>query len=676
MRSPRSVTCALVGAVVAGGLQLAALSGTSAGAVDPEAARPAPTAATAPAPAAPALARIVSLRPTPDGGLRVVSDVTLPAADAPRRGVVDGVRARVLLGTADGSVLARTAVPATHVRAELPRVAGATALTGEQVLDPAPVLRVRVPVAADLASVRARVAGEGYAAAYRPPARRAAATAPTRVELPGHPLGPSANRLDIVVLGDGYTAADEAAFTADAARVADDLLARTPFAEHRDLVNVVGVFVPSQQRGADQPPPSATCRDHSTAPGCCPETGTANPTGFVETRYDATYCSFGIQRLLVPADTGAIVADADAGHPGWEQVLLVVNDEEYGGSGGFVATTSTHEAGTEVMAHELGHSLLGLDDEYDTFTPGYAPCSDVPSSQDGPCLANVTDVTDRTRLKWRRWVDPATAVPTTGPQPPDVVGLFEGAHYSPTRWYRSCHDCLMRTLGQPFGPVAAEQLPLRLLADDLGTYGVSLVEPGSVLPPTTDVVVVPPGESVLLGLEVLGTGAGTRTTWTVDGTTVAEDVLPTGPAGLEVVGTEEPQRVSVTVVALPGVLHPDDIDLTREVRTWTVAPSADVPAPGEATGRATGPGRRYVRLPATVDCAAGGLAVRLVQPRREPRVRSVVLEVDGRQELEVGRSAVPGRLRLPLGDGDHEVRATVARRGAGPLATTRSYAAC
>lgn len=140
-------------------------------------------------------------------------------------------------------------------------------------------------------------------------------------------------RLDVVVLGDGYTAADEAAFTADAARVADDLLARTPFAEHRDLVNVVGVFVPSQQRGADQPPPSATCRDHSTAPGCCPETGTANPTGFVETRYDATYCSFGIQRLLVPADTGAVVADADAGHPGWEQVLLVVNDEEYGGSG-------------------------------------------------------------------------------------------------------------------------------------------------------------------------------------------------------------------------------------------------------------------------------------------------------------------------------------------------------
>ena len=675
MRTPR----ALVGALAAGGVLLAALAGTPSGAAGLAPTGPAPSAtptlvpATAPAGDAPA--RIVSLRPTPDGGLRVVSDVTLPVADAPRLGALDGERTRVLLGTADGTVLARTAVPETHVRAELPRVAGGTTLTGERVVDPAPVLRVRVPVDADLASVAARVAGERHAATYRAPARRAAA-APTRVPLPGHPLGPSANRLDVVVLGDGYTAAEQADFTADATRVADDLLARTPFSEHRDLVNVVGVFVPSQQSGADQPPPSATCEDRSTAPGCCPETGTANPAGFVETRYDSTYCSFGIQRLLVPADTGALVADADAGHPGWEQVLVVVNDEEYGGSGGFVATTSTHEAGTEVMAHELGHSLLGLDDEYDTFTPGYAPCSDVPSSMDGPCLANVTDVTDRARLKWRRWVDPATPVPTTGPQPPDVVGLFEGAHYSPTRWYRSCHDCLMRSLEQPFGPIASEQLPLRLLDDTRGLYGVSLVEPGSVLPPTSEVVVTPPGGTARLSLDVLGVGPGTRVTWTVDGATVADRVLGTQPVALDVVGSEAPQRVTVAVEALPGVLHPDDVDLTREVRTWTVAPAADVPAPGQATGRATGPGRRYVRLPAAVDCAAGALAVRLVQPPRQPRVRRVVLEVDGERVAKVGRSAVPGRLRLPLGEGDHQVRATVTRRAAGAVATTRSYAAC
>lgn len=672
---------ALVGALAAGGVLLAALAGTPSGAAAPAPSAPAPTVtstlAPAIAPTGDAPARIISLRPTPDGGLCVVSDVTLPAAEAPRLGPVDGLdgeRTRVLLGTADGTVLARTAVPATQVRAELPRVAGGTALTGEQVVDPAPVLRVRVPVDADLASVAARVAGERYAAGYRVPARRA--VAPTRVELPGHPLGPSANRLDVVVLGDGYTAGEQADFTVDAARVADDLLARTPFAEHRDLINVVGVFVPSQQSGADQPPPSATCEDRSTAPGCCPETGTAQPSGFVETRYDSTYCSFGIQRLLVPADTGAVVADADAGHPGWEQALVVVNDEEYGGSGGFVATTSTHEAGPEVMAHELGHSLLGLDDEYDTFTPGYAPCSDVPSSMDGPCLANVTDVTDRTRLKWRRWVDPATPVPTTAPQPPDVVGLFEGAHYSPTRWYRSCHDCLMRSLDQPFGPIASEQLPLRLLDDTLGTYGVSLVEPGSVLPPTSQVVVVPPGGTARLSLDVLGVGRGTRVTWTVDDATVSDQVLGTGPVSLDVVGSEAPQRVMVAVEALPGVLHPDDVDLTREVRTWTVAPSADVAVPGEATGRATGPGRRYVRLPAAVDCAAGTLAVRLVQPPQRPRVRRVVLEVDGQRVAKVGRSAVPGRLRLPLDVGDHEVRATVTRRAAGAVATTRSYAAC
>ena len=53
-------------------------------------------------------------------------------------------------------------------------------------------------------------------------------------------------------------------------------------------------------------------------------------------------------------------------------------------------------------------------------------------------------------------IDPALAGAVS------VVGLFLGAHYSPTTWYRSCDECLMRFLDRPFGAVAAEQLPVRL----------------------------------------------------------------------------------------------------------------------------------------------------------------------------------------------------------------------
>jgi hypothetical protein len=675
-RTPRTLAGTLATILVAGGVLLGAPVGS------PAATAPSGSSAGAPPAASPAddgpEARILSLRPSADGGVRVVSDVTLPAADAPALsageadGPTDGATAEVTLETTDG-VLRRTVPVASTIRAELPRVAGDTRLTGEQVDDPAPVLRVRVPVGADLRSVAVRVGGERHSSPYQPAARRAAA--PTRVELDGWTLGPSSNRLDVVVLGDGYTAAQQAQFQRDATAVADDVFGVSPFREYRDFVNVVGVFVPSAQSGADQPAFSAGCSDYGVAPRCCPDSATGNTAKSVDTRYDSTFCSQGIQRLLVPTDQGAVYADADAGFPAWEQLLVVVNDGEYGGSGGRIATTSTHRSGTSVMSHELGHSLLGLDDEYSDPTPGYPPCSDTNATTGDDCAPNVTDVTTRAALKWRRWVDASTPIPTTGQPGPGVVGLFKGAHYSPDRWYRSCSACLMRVLDTPLGAVGSEQLPLRLLD---GPYGVSLVEPGSVTPSTTGTVVVAPGATATLALGVLSTepAPGTRVTWSVDGVEVRSSSVGTGPVSLDVTGTEAAQRVTATVESLPGILHPDDTRLTRTSRTWTLAPTADATAPGEARGAATGKGRRYVRLGDAVDCAGGVLGVRLVAPRRAPRVKVVVLSADGSQVGRVRGGRVPGDYRLPLDASAEVVSAVVERRGAPALTVERTYAPC
>lgn len=327
------------------------------------------------------------------------------------------------------------------------------------------------------------------------------------------------------------------------------------------------------------------------------------------------------------------------------------------------------------MSHELGHSLLGLDDEYSDPTPGYPPCSDTNTATGDDCAPNVTDVTTRAALKWRRWVDGSTPIPTTGQPGPDVVGLFRGAHYSPDRWYRSCWACLMRVLDTPLGAVGSEQLPLRLLD---GPYGVSLVEPGTVTPSTGGTVVVAPGATATLSLGVLSTrpGPGTRVTWSVDGAEVRSSTVGTGPVSLEVTGTDAVQQVTATVESLPGVLHPDDTRLTRTSRTWTVAPSEDATPPGAATGAATGKGRRYVRLGDAVDCAVGTLEVRLVAPRRAPRVRTVVFSADG---VEVGRvrgGGVPGRTTLALDPAVTSVSAVVTRRGAPAVGVERGYAPC
>lgn len=654
--------------LVAGGVLLAGLSAAPA--------VPSGSASSASAASAAgddAQARIVSLQPLADGRVRVVSDVTMPAADAPPSPGGDTV---VTVTTAEGEVWRRAAVEPARIRAELPVRPGDTRLTGLSVPDPSPVVRVRVPVDLDIRSVALRIGGERHASSYRPAAAQRRAPAPTRVALPGWTQGPSSNRLDVVVLGDGYTAAQQADFVADATEVADDVFGVTPFAEYRDFVNVVGVFVPSAQSGADQPGYSSSCSDYSSAPTCCPDSSAANAAKLVDTRYDSTFCFQGIQRLLVPGDVAAVHADANAALPAWEQILMVVNDEEYGGSGGAIATTSTHPSGTAVMTHELGHSLLGLDDEYDTFTPGYPPCSDEVGANDPPCRANVTDVTTRASLKWRRWVDPSTEIPTPGQPGAEVVGLFEGAHYSPVRWYRSCFDCLMRSLQRPMGPVGSEQLPLRLFG---APFHVGLIEPDSMSHPTDETVVVAPGETVTLSLDVLSArpAPGTTVQWYVGRQLVRAETVGTGTVSLEVTGTDTAQEVGVSVESLPGVLHPSRArPVTHQDRVWTLAPTDGATLPGHATGAPTGAGRAYVKLGPAVSCGSGDLEARVVSPRGAARVRSIVFLADGVQVARVRGRELPDRFLLSLGPATQLVSAEVRRRGAGTLQVERSYEPC
>ena len=100
--------------------------------------------------------------------------------------------------------------------------------------------------------------------------------------------------------------------------------------------------------------------------------------------------------------------------------------------------------------HESAHTLAGLGDEYsDPF--------DYPDIEE----PNTTRQTDRNLIKWKAWLDSTTPIPT--PQTTaytDVVGLFEGAHYHDTGWYRPQYDCTMRSYSAPFCAVCREALTL------------------------------------------------------------------------------------------------------------------------------------------------------------------------------------------------------------------------
>ncbi len=242
--------------------------------------------------------------------------------------------------------------------------------------------------------------------------------------------GPSSNRINVVFFPDGYTESQLPKFlNTDVYLMMNSFFNNLPFNEYKSFYNVYVISVASNESGSDHPS-SGIYRD---------------------TYFSSTFETAGIARLLTLSGNGYMRADSLLQQfvPDYDLVVVVVNDPEYGGSGGGIAVTSIHSAAPEVVVHEMGHSFGGLADEYDTYTPGY-------SGYEGP---NTTAETRRDFIKWFDWILDATPIPT----PPiseysDVVGLFEGACYELYGWYRPKLACKMRSLGPPFCEVCGEQL--------------------------------------------------------------------------------------------------------------------------------------------------------------------------------------------------------------------------
>ena len=138
-------------------------------------------------------------------------------------------------------------------------------------------------------------------------------------------------------------------------------------------------------------------------------------------------------------------------------VVIVANTSEYGGcASNGIFSVARNEDAAEVVAHELGHALFDLADEYAYgSTPPCAYASDDP---------NVTNRGTRDGVPWADLVT-ATEFPT--PPGSDGVGAFEGAGYCSEGMFRPEDTCLMRTLGTPFCAVCAREV--NRFFENLGT---------------------------------------------------------------------------------------------------------------------------------------------------------------------------------------------------------------
>ena len=262
--------------------------------------------------------------------------------------------------------------------------------------------------------------------------------------------GPDALRYNIVILGDGYRAAEIAKYHADVQNFVATFHATAPFGDLWCGINIHRVDVVSTDSGADDP---VVCGDHSVGSGAAPKT-----------YFDATFCGGGAIRRLLACNSASARNVALAEVPEAHMTMVIVNSTEYGGSGGAVATFSTTPSAAEIALHEMGHTAFGFADEYGY----YAGCGSGESGQNSypggePVEPNVTANTDKNTIKWRSVLSsPADALPTTenancaqcdpqaNPKAASYVGAYAGARYYHCACYRPSYDCRMRALNNPF----------------------------------------------------------------------------------------------------------------------------------------------------------------------------------------------------------------------------------
>lgn len=257
--------------------------------------------------------------------------------------------------------------------------------------------------------------------------------------------GPVAQRFNLVVLGDGYTAAERPKFLADVERHVSTLWSLEPFKSYRSYFNVFAVSIPSPESGVDCDPSLGAPRRNTPLNmgfwgGCNPQS---------------------VQRLLTVDDAAAqryagLVPGTTAAN---RQILALGNSTTYGGAGGAYATASGGNALSALISpHELGHSLGGLDDEYDYYSrnvPGGAYDGGEPDSIHHTLL---TEPQMRAQhAKWWRWLgEPSESGGT--------IGRYEGGLYTQTGVWRPSAHSMMKTLGYAYDQVGRERMTQRISA--------------------------------------------------------------------------------------------------------------------------------------------------------------------------------------------------------------------
>lgn len=292
--------------------------------------------------------------------------------------------------------------------------------------------------------------------------------------------GPSKEKIDIVILGDGYTTGEMDKFHADIKRLTAYLFSVEPFKSRKSDFNIRAVETPSATSGVLKPHPGIYNR----------------------TPLSVQYSSFDSERYALTYDNRT-VREAASEVP-YEFMYVLINEQTYGGGGIYnlyAAVAADNKFSNYIFVHEFGHHMAALADEYYSSSVSYQ----MPEITVEPWEANITALLDKDNLKWKDMIAEGTPIPTpwdkeafdqhameiqkernalrAAKAPESVLeelfikqqkqetamidamentgktGAYEGASYYQYGMYRSSTDCIMYTRNKlDFCPVCQRAL--------------------------------------------------------------------------------------------------------------------------------------------------------------------------------------------------------------------------
>lgn len=255
-----------------------------------------------------------------------------------------------------------------------------------------------------------------------------------------------------LIMADGFqnNSQDKSKFEKEAKAMMDYLNSITPYNEYKDITSAYTIYTPSNESGATL---DMNYEDYKKE-----YLQTGKEVEFKDTFFR---CSFNVlsdenynyERLLEPTMAGmqrAVDVAKEYNVP-YDQLIIISNSDRYGGSGlssvwpdytadssngGTVTTkstniavSSTHTASHEVVAHEVGHALGSLADEY---WPGEVFAEE---------LANMTQNNNPETIKWKKFME-------YGENTGIGIHTYEGyGDPAAEKWYRPTkQQCKMEVL--------------------------------------------------------------------------------------------------------------------------------------------------------------------------------------------------------------------------------------